>query len=211
MTEETTDRHSKARETITVVVLSLTAVLTAWSGFESSKWSGEMSIAFSQASSQRIQAARQAAAADAARAVDLDVFGIYLQAVAGENERLERFARARFTDHFDVAFKEWEAMKPLQNPSAPKSPFALDSYVPPGSREAAEADSRADAKFQQALVDNQRGDQYTLLTVLFALVLFFAAFANRVRSRHASWGLVGIASVFLTVGVIFLLVFPKIV
>lgn len=102
-------------------------------------------------------------------------------------------------------------MKPLQNPSAPTSPFALDSYVPPGSLEAAEADSRADAKFQQALVDNQRGDNYTLLTVLFALVLFFAAFAGRVRSRRTSWSLVGLASAFLVGGVVLLLAFPKIV
>ena len=39
-----------------VFVLSITAVLTAWCGFEASKWGGEMSIAFSQASSARVQA-----------------------------------------------------------------------------------------------------------------------------------------------------------
>src|SRR5512133_1372718 len=39
------------RETVVIIVLSVTAVLAAWCGFESSKWSGEMSIAFSQASS----------------------------------------------------------------------------------------------------------------------------------------------------------------
>ena len=47
------------RETVVLVVLSITAVLTAWCGFESSQWSGEMSIAFSEASSARIEAARQ--------------------------------------------------------------------------------------------------------------------------------------------------------
>ena len=30
---------------MTVFVLSITAVLTAWCGFEASKWGGEMSIA----------------------------------------------------------------------------------------------------------------------------------------------------------------------
>jgi hypothetical protein len=47
------------RETVVIIVLSVTAVLAAWCGFESSKWSGKMSIAFSQASSSRIEAARQ--------------------------------------------------------------------------------------------------------------------------------------------------------
>lgn len=193
-----------------VIVLSVTAVLTAWSGFESSKWGGEMSIAFSKASTQRIEASREAASADAARAVDLQVFGIYLEAVAGDQPNLERFAEERFSEHFDVAFQEWQQMRPLENPSAPDSPFAMDSYVPPGSLEAAEADEKADDYFAQALVFNQRGDDYTLLTVLFALVLFFAAFATRVSAERSSWALTGGATVILVIGSGFLLALPKI-
>ncbi|MGB5952019.1 MAG: hypothetical protein WBG57_05810 [Ornithinimicrobium sp.] len=208
--EESPDRHAAIRELIVVIVLSVTAVLTAWSGFESSKWGGEMSIAFSKASTQRIEASRQAASADAARAVDLEVFGIYLGAIAADEPDLERFAEERFSEHFDLAFQEWLEMRPLENPSAPDSPFALDSYIPPGSVEAAAADSRADAFFADALVFNQRGDNYTLVTVLFALVLFFAAFASRVRAMRSSWILTGAATVLLVVGTGFLLSFPKI-
>lgn len=199
------------RETVTVAVLSVSAVLTAWSGFESSKWGGEMSIAFSRASSQRIEAARDAATADAARAVDLQIFSLWLEAYATGDTELEEFTRARFTDHFAPAFDEWAAERPLQNPDAARSPFALDSYVPPGEVEAAEADARADASFAQALTNNQRGDNYTLVTVLFALVLFFGAFAGRFRSERAAWTMVGAACVLLVVGVGFLLAFPKIV
>jgi hypothetical protein len=66
------------RETVVIIVLSITAVLTAWCGFESSKWSGEMSIAFSQASSARIEAARQEGVANAARQADLSIWGVYV-------------------------------------------------------------------------------------------------------------------------------------
>src|SRR5215218_8770632 len=50
------DPHSGPRETIALILLSVTAIMTAWCGFEASKWGGEMSIAFSQASSARIEA-----------------------------------------------------------------------------------------------------------------------------------------------------------
>lgn len=199
------------RETVTVVVLAVSAVLTAWSGFEASKWSGEMSIAFSRASTQRLEAAREEERADAARAVDLQVFSVWLQAYATGDTALEEFTRARFTDHFAPPFEEWTASRPLQNPDAARSPFALDSYVPPGEVEAVAADARADRYFAQALTNNQRGDNYTLVTVLFALVLFFGAFAGRFRSERASWGMVGAACVLLVVGVGFLVAFPKIV
>jgi hypothetical protein len=206
-----TDGRSSLVEHIAVALLAITAVLTAWSGFESSKWGGEMSISFSRASTQRIEATREATKAEAARAVDLQVFGIWLQATAEDDRALAEFARARFTEHFAPAFDEWLAARPLRNPDAPRSPFALDSYVPPGEVEAAEADARADEYFADALADNQRGDNYTLLTVLFALVLFFGALANRFGSPRKSWLILAGAGVLLLVGVGFLIVFPKII
>nr|WP_194719930.1 hypothetical protein [Cellulosimicrobium arenosum] len=192
-------------------MLGLTAILTAWSGFEASKWGGEMSIAFSRASTQRIVASTEATNAQAARAIDLQVFGLYLEGVADDNDLLADFAEERFTPHFAVAFDEWYASEPLKNPDAAPSPFALESYVPPGQVESAEADERADAYFVRALANNQRGDNYTILTVLFALVLFFGAFANRFRTERISWAMVGGAAVLMVVGVGFLLSFPKII
>ena len=69
-----------------------------------------------------------------------------------------------------MAYKAWIAEgEPTQGP------FKMKEYVPPGTTEAMAADQRADSRFADALVFNQRGDNYTILTVLFALVLFFAA------------------------------------
>ena len=64
------------------------------------------------------------------------------------------------------------------------------------------------SKFAQALQNNQRGDNYSLLTVLFALVLFLTAMSQR---ELAPW----IRRVFLTlafvvgaVGLVVMLTFP---
>ena len=205
------DGPTRVRETITVIVLSLTAILTAWSGFESSKWGGEMSIAFSMASSARIEAARDAAEASAAKQIDVSTFALYVQAVAEGDTRLASFAEDRMADRFKPAFEEWLATKPLKNPDAPKTPFQLESYVPPGQKEAAASDARADRLFQVALRNNQRGDNYTILTVLFALVLFFAAFSSRFKGSRIQWAMLGGAIVLLGVGVAFLISFPKLV
>ncbi|PJJ57204.1 hypothetical protein CLV56_1428 [Mumia flava] len=110
-----------------------------------------------------------------------------------------------------MAFDAWVATKPLQTPGAPASPFAMDEYVPPGQAESDAADARADRLFATALRNNQRGDDYTLLTVLFALVLFFTAVAQRIRTASLSWAVLIGASVLLVVGIIFLTAFPKII
>lgn len=198
-------------ELVAVVILSVTAVLTAWSGFQASKWSGEMAISFSRASSARIEAARYSGEAAALRQFDLTIFATYVEAVGGGDDEVADFVRTRFTDHFAVAFDEWVLTDPLRTPGAPRSPFALDAYVVPGEADSAEADDRADALFQTALENNRRGDNYTLLTVLFALVLFFAAVSGRLDSTRLAWGVLVGAVVLLGVGIGFLIGFPKII
>jgi hypothetical protein len=191
------------RETIALIVLSITAVLTAWCGFESSQWSGAMSIAFSEASSSRIEAARQAGAANAARQADLTTWGVYLQARAQGDTALARYVEQRFTDHFRVAYRAWIAQG-----EATEGPFRMKEYVPPGTTEAAAADERADRRFADALLFNQRGDNYTILTVLFALVLFFAAASTRLGSLRVQRILIGVAIIFLIAGTVILATFP---
>ena len=191
------------RETVVIIVLSLTAVLTAWCGFESSKWSGEMSIAFSQASSARIEAARQDGIANAARQADLTIWGVYVQARAQGDTALGAYVERRFTPHFQVAYKAWIAQR---EPTI--GPFKMKEYVPPGTTEAAATDQRADTRFADALRFNQRADNYTILTVLFALVLFFAAASTRLGRLRAQWIVLGVAIVFLVAAMVILATFP---
>jgi hypothetical protein len=204
-TEEAPEKRpaGHARETVVLVVLSITAVLTAWCGFESAKWSGEMSVAFSEASSARIEAARQSGIANATLQADLTIWGLYVQARAQGDTALAAFVEKRFTDHFQVAYRAWIAQG-----EQTAGPFKMKEYVPPGTTEAAAADQRADSRFADALVDNERGDNYALLTVLYALVLFFAAASTRLGRSNAQWILLGIAITFLITATVVLTTFP---
>jgi hypothetical protein len=194
------------RETIVLIVLSVTAVLTAWCGFESSKWSGEMSVAFSEASSSRIEAARQSGIANAGLQADLTIWGVYVQARAQGDTALATYVEKRFTDHFLVAYRAWIAQGEPTN-----GPFKMKEYVPPGTTEAAAADQRADRRFADALVYNERGDNYALLTVLFALVLFFAAASTRLVRPNSQRILLGVAIIFLIAATVILATFPILV
>jgi len=207
-TEEAPEKPptGQVRETIVLIVLSVTAVLTAWCGFESSKWSGEMSVAFSEASSSRIEAARQSGIANAGLQADLTIWGVYVQARAQGDTALATYVEKRFTDHFLVAYRAWIAQGEPTN-----GPFKMKEYVPPGTTEAAAADQRADRRFADALVYNERGDNYALLTVLFALVLFFAAASTRLVRPNSQRILLGVAIIFLIAATVILATFPILV
>jgi hypothetical protein len=199
-------------ETWSALLLAVTVILTAWSGFQSSKWGGAMSIAFSQASSARVQASTVQGQVDSARQVDLSIYSLWLQTRALGTPKESAYVEDRFTSWFKPAFDEWVSLGGIANPeSAPKSPFALASYVVPGSEEVTALNAKADAKFTQALANNQRGDNYTILGVLFATVLFFAAIATRFSNRRVEYSMLTLATVGFAVGALFLLSFPKLV
>ncbi len=199
------------REIIAVVLLSITAIVTAWTGFQASKWGGAMSISFSQASSSRIVAARFEADANRKLTVQTGLFTQWLQAYQDDDTQLADFLQERFPEPLATAFPIWLDSRPLKNSAAAPTPFDLDEYAIPELDEAAAADARADRKFVQALRYNQRGDNYTVLTIGFAAVLFFGALAGRMRGPTAQLLLLGLGWLGFIVLTVVLLTFPKLV
>ncbi|MEF3404526.1 hypothetical protein [Agromyces sp. CCNWLW203] len=190
-------------DAIAVFVLSAVAVLTAWCGFQSSKWGGEMSIAFSEASSARVQSIDFASQARDARANDQAIWVQWVLATDQGDARLAGYIEQRFSPEFAAAFDAWNA-----GGREARGPFALDAYVPPGTEEAAALSDRADSRFHDALENNQRGDNYSILTVLFALVLFLTAMSQRELQPWVVRTLLGLAITVAVVGVVILLTFP---
>ncbi len=204
--DDATERRDGVCEMLALILLSVTAILTAWCGFEASKWGGEMSIAFSRASAARIEAVKEQGFANNARQQDLTVYGLYVQADAEGNEGLARYVEDRFSDQFKAAFEAWNAAGRSVN-----SPFGMPEYAPAGMKEAEAADQRADQLFTWGLVNKHRGDNYMLLTVLAALVLFFAAVSGRLNRPKLRWAGLIVGTLLFIAGAVMVLTFPVIV
>jgi hypothetical protein len=203
--------HAGWRDWVVVIVLSLTTILAAWSAFQASKWSGMMSISFSEASSARVEAARLDGDANRVATIQVGLFTQWLQAESlGDDKRADYLAGV-FPEPLATAFTAWVAADPQANPDVPRTPFAMPEYDIPEEAKAAGADARADAKFADALASNQRSDNYTILTVLFAAVLFFGSLSGRARSRSVQNAFLALAVVLMVLASGFLISFPKLV
>lgn len=193
-------RPREWQEIAGVALLSAVAVLTAWCGFESSKWGGEMSIAFSEASSNRVQASDASSAARDAFQLDAMVFAEWLVATQAGDQELADYLRGVFSPALDTAFEKWDGVT--------RTPFGLPEYVPPGTVEAEEFTAKANAAYQRAVDNNQIGDNYSLLTVMFALVLFLTAMSQRTGPAWAQSTLLYLAMGITVVGMGILATFP---
>ena len=186
-----------------MLLLSLVAVLTAWCGYQASQWGGDSSVAFNQASDARIDATGFESQARDARALDLAVYAQWVIAEAHDDQALADYIQARFSPEFTVAFTAWDDGGRVE-----QGPFARKEYVPPGSEESVASLAESDADFQRAMDFNDKSDSYSLMTVMFALVLFLAAIAQRGISLLASRIVLGLAGTLALIGLIALLTFP---
>jgi hypothetical protein len=171
--------RTRRLEFISTLLLSAATVLTSWSAYQSSRWSGDQATEFSQASASRTESVRASTLAGQQTIADVSVFTAWLTAADEGHVHLADLLASRFRGEFKVAFEAWEATSPLTNPSAPATPFALPQYESASTQEATHLEARASSQFNAATEANGRADDYVLMTLLFSLVLFFGAISTR--------------------------------
>jgi hypothetical protein len=223
------DREQRMRDRIELVATALLAVatvLTAWSAFQSTKWSGSQANHYARAGALRTASAKASSVANAQQIVDVDTFVSWASALSQERERdpnastapdgsyqpephaLSGFLYERFRNEFRVAVDAWLTQRPLDNPDAAPTPFTLPEYKLAERSRSDRFDRRANAQASLARRDNQRGDNYVLATVLFASVLFFAGVSGKLGRNRNRALTIGLAVVVLLAGILLLATFP---
>ena len=110
-------------------------------------------------------------------------------------KKLAGFLRDSFPEPLATATSDWLDERAVDAQAAPQTPFDMPNCVLDNAVQAEEKQAQAEQLSAQALTSNRNSDSYTVLTILFATVLFFAAVSNRVRKSLSSWTLIGIVFV----------------
>jgi hypothetical protein len=208
MSESKPTTRERRTEIAAAVLLSLTTVLTAWTAFQSAKWRGMQTTAYSEAAASRTESVRSSTLAGQQTSVDVNLFSTWVEATARDETDIADFFRERFREEFVPAFDAWIALEPLRNPDAPGSPFEMSEYQLAAADRATELEQAAAASSQAAEDANVRSNNYVLSTVLFAVVLFFVGVGTRFQSQRIRTALLVFASIGLVVGIAVLATFP---
>jgi hypothetical protein len=177
-----TGRGRDRLELVAALLLALATVATAWSGYQSTRWNGEQSKAAARTNALRIDSAKAAGLANTQTEVDVATFTQWINAYAQRQTKLTNFYFDRFRKEFRPAVEAWVATRPLQNPKAPLTPFAMPQYKLAARAEAERLDAEAEVSAADARRDIQRASNYVLGVVLFASALFFAGISTKLAS-----------------------------
>lgn len=171
-------------ELMSTLLLALAAVATAWSSYQSNRWTAEYRKASGHTNAIRIDAARAQGLAEAETQVDVATFIQWVDAYALRREELQRFYFRRFRKEFKPAVVAWIATKPLTNPNAPLTPFAMPQYKLAAREEVRQLDADADVSSALGTEYSLRSTDYILAVVLFAVSLFFAGISTKLGERR---------------------------
>ena len=170
-------------EVMSTLLLALAAVATAWSSYQSARWTAEYRDASGRTNAVRIEAARAQSRAQAERAVDLATFTQWIDAYALRRSKLRDFYFKRLRKEFKPAVVAWIAAKPRTNPKAPLTPFVMPQYKLAAADEARQLDAEAGVFSALGQQYTLRGTNYLLAVVLFAMSLFFAGISTKLGGR----------------------------
>jgi hypothetical protein len=185
MSSTTADaRFDRRLELVATALLAFAAVATAWSSYQATRWNGEQAKASGRTNAIRIEAARAQGLAQAQTQVDVATFTQWVDAYAHSETELTDFYRRRFREEFKPAVDAWLATRPLKNPDAPLTPFAMPQYKLAATAEAKRLDAEAEESSARVRRNIQRASNYVLGVVLFAVSLFFAGMSTKLTDRR---------------------------
>ena len=202
------DRRDRLLSIVEAVLLSLVAVLAAYSGYAAAKWSTESSVALAKASAERAKANRADLEALQLRTLDSVSFNAWFTAFTAGNVRAERIAERRLRPGYRPAFDAWLATDPAHNPNAPPGPAYMPEYVISQEVDANAFDRQAEAQFSKGSEAGATGDKYVRDTVFLATVLFLVGISSHFPLRSARYGLIAVGALLLVFAVVQLLGLP---
>ncbi|MBV9805933.1 MAG: hypothetical protein JO286_02060 [Solirubrobacterales bacterium] len=193
---------------IEAILLSVVALLAAWSGYSAAKWGSRSSILLAKASSAQSESSVAQIQATQIRTLDSVSFNAAEAAYLANDPRAFRVTLRRLRPGYRPAFAAWLATHPLKNPTAPPDPSYMPQYRIPQEAQATVLDAQANGYFNQAESASGTADKYVRITVLLAAVLFLVGIGSRFPVRTARYGLIAVAAVLLALSVVQLLSLP---
>jgi hypothetical protein len=214
LSEQEREERAKRRwqevvEILEVLVLAIAAVATAWSGYQAARGDGHQSVLYAESSRARFQADAASTLGGQQLAADASMFTAWLQARAAGDAKLQAALVRRFTPEYRGAFQEWLKTQPFTDPAAPPGPGYMPQYRNPQLVKAEQLNAQASHDFEEGTAARETADRYVRVTVLFALVLFLIAVAQRFRTRGVRIGANALAIGLLVYGLYTVSTLPR--
>jgi hypothetical protein len=209
--EPAQQEHTRRHRLISIgeaILLSIVALLAAWSGYSAAKWGTDSSLSLAKASATRSSANLDTVQATQIRTLDSVSFNAALGAYESHNVKLFHLTLNRLRPGYKPAVFAWIKLHPLKNPNAPPDPSYMPQYKIPQEAQATKLNEQANHYSDEGQSAAGNADNYVRLTVLLAAVLFLVGISSHFPVLGGRYGLLGLAGALLVFSIVQLLGLP---
>ncbi len=200
-------RASRLIEIVTVVLLAVATVGSAWSAYQVARWNGVETDEARSSGTSRIDASREYSLATQIVAYDAAAVSQFGEAVASGNEDLQEFLRETIIrPGFEPILQQWR--DEIEAGVVPTNLLENDDYLRELFAASDELDAASLAAAQRSEEAGDNADGYVRLTLFFATALFFAGITASFSSRAARILLLSASAVTVAIAVGLLASYP---
>jgi hypothetical protein len=194
------DQRARAIEVLTVVLLGIATVASAWCAYQSSRWNGTETDEARATTEARVEQARLFATGTQIGSYDSNVLLAYAEAQAADQAALAEFIRTTLMrPEFAPVLETWE--DEVASDDAQLSPIpANEAYTDALFAGAEAAEQEAIDAAANAAAAGSNADAYLMTTLFMASALFFAGVVSSFESRGPKLALLTMSMVMLAVG-----------
>lgn len=193
---------------LTAVLLSLATVGSAWCAFQSTLWNGIQTFKLMDAHQAGRLASQNEIESNQKRGLDAILLMQYIDNFKSGNKDMADFYFSRFNPLLKEATIEWLKSDPFNNADAPNSPMKLDMYKLQEEKEYKVEMDKYLKELEAANDANHHSDNYVMLTVIFAAVLFFGGIASTLRSNLMRNSSIFLSALIFIISIIILFSMP---
>ena len=191
--DQKSDRDRNRLEINNTLILSIATLAITWCSYQSNLWNGIQTFNLAESNKFGRKAQQQAIQSGQRKAMDEAIIITFVEDAFYKREDKIKYILRGVRPELSKILSDWMQMHPFENPSAPFHPMVMPGYEKLMENDMDESEkllANAQLTFEEATRANTISDRYSLLTVIFSMVMFLAAIGAKITRIRLSFTLI---------------------
>lgn len=195
-------------EPVTVILMGMATLATAWSSFENTRWSSISRGLMEESNALARQSAAFYFDSQQIKTVHFQIFTELVNAKLDGNDKRFDFYSRRTIDELKPAFEAWLAQDHFGDPGTSPHPFTKDYYKPRHQEEIAASSAASDDAKKRSDIASGNAADHLSNTIILSAVLLFAGTARTFDQRRVRTTALSFAIALFTFTLVRIILLP---
>jgi hypothetical protein len=192
---------------INTLILAIATLAITWCSYQSVLWNGIQTFKLADSNKFARLAQQKTIVAGQNRAIDEAIIIAFVKAAVEKKQDIVDYALRGLRPELSKIMTEWLSSRPFENHAAYPHPMVMSEYIELLKKDMAESEKlsqQAEESKDAALEANNNSDSYSLLTVVFAMVMFLGAITSKITYLRLDFAAIITAGIICIGALIFL-------